>query len=34
MELPKGVVVDHGLRVFPKIDVVGAVDEPALVGQE
>ena len=23
MELPKGVVVDHGLRVFPKIDCNG-----------
>lgn len=34
MELPKGVVVDQGLRVFPRSDAVGAVGELELLGQE
>lgn len=34
MELPKGVVADQGLRVFPRSDAVGAVGELELLGQE
>lgn len=34
MELPKGVVVDQGLRVLPRSDAVGAVGELELLGQE
>lgn len=34
MELPKGVVVDHGLEPFPRSDAVGAVGELELLGQE
>lgn len=34
MELPKGVVVDHGLRPPPRREEVGAVGELELLGHE
>lgn len=34
MELPKGVVVDHGLRPFPRSDVVEAGVELGVLVQE